>query len=60
MPKYVADNIIRRLGIRSRELGLRLRGPEQDNLLPAGICIASFVLEARERYLRTVKREYKP
>lgn len=60
VPKYVADNIIRRLGIRSRELGLRLRGPEQDNLLPAGICIASFVLEARERYLRTVKREYKP
>ena len=60
VPKYVADNIIRRLGARARELGLRLRGPEQDHLLPAGICIASFVLEARERYLRTVKRESKP
>lgn len=60
VPKYVADRLIRRLGARSHELGLHLRGTDQDNLFPVGVAIAALVMEARERYLRTVGRDNKP
>lgn len=57
IPKYAADDLIRRLIERSREMNLCLRQDEQESIFSAGVCITALVLEAREQYLRTLSEE---
>ena len=57
IPKYAADDLIRRLGQRAREMDLHIRSDTGHATLRVGICITALVLEAREQYLRELHEE---
>lgn len=60
IPKYAADDLIRRLAQRAREMNLHLHAETDDAKLRIGICITALVLEAREQYLRELNTEQTP
>jgi len=55
-PKYVADNLIRRLIVRSKEMNLFLRTDEKDAFFPVGVCLTSLVLESGQNYVFRMKK----
>ena len=57
IPKYAADDLIRRLSQRARELDLHYRPESGDISMRVGICVTALVLEAREHYLRELDEE---
>ncbi len=61
VPKYAADQLVRRFTQRATELNLHLRTTDAEALFPVGVCLTSLVLQAREHYLRDLPtREIKP
>jgi hypothetical protein len=48
--KYAVDQLARRLGRRARELGLRLRGSEEEARVAVSIYLTAQVCEDRQRY----------
>ncbi len=59
IPKYSADDMIRRLTQRARELDLYLRADEKESIFSVGVCITALVLEARDQYVRDLQEEEK-
>ena len=60
IPKYAADDLIRRLSQRAREMDLHLPPESNDAAMRIGICITALALEAREQYLRELNEEKTP
>lgn len=60
IPKYAADNLIRRLAQRAREMKLHVRTDTDDIRMRIGICITALALEAREQYLLELNAEHSP
>lgn len=60
IPKYAADDLIRRLSQRAREMDLRVRPEAGDLTMRVGICVTALALEAREQYLRELYEETAP
>ena len=57
MPKYAADQLIRRLSRRAGELGLFLRAHDKEPLFTLGVCMAALAMEARARSPDTFRKE---
>jgi len=57
MPKYAADELIRRLAQRAREMKLHTPGGSTDVLMSVAVCVTALALEAREQYLRHLRED---
>jgi hypothetical protein len=60
MPKYAADDLLRRLAQRAREMNLRLSRPPEETRLSVAVCVTALALEAREQYLRQITEDQNP
>jgi hypothetical protein len=57
IPKYAADDLIRRLGVRAKEMHLQAPHDAAEARLRMGICITALALEARDQYLRSMRED---
>ncbi len=57
IPKYSADDLVRRLAQRSRDLDLYVRAGEEDSMFSVGVCITALVMEARDLYVKDLYEE---
>lgn len=57
IPKYAADQIIRRLADRAGNMGLRVLRDDPTATLRIGVCVAALALESRDQYFRELDAE---